>query len=436
VLEPVRSTTVGATARPPLPAQTERLDECAYRTELDGGTVILSERMASVRSIALGFWFRQGRIHEASDVQGVSHLLEHMVFKGTARRSALEIAAEIERVGGVLDAYTTHEATTFLARVPLEHLDLALDVLCDLAFEPVLRDEDLDLEREVVLEEIAAAEETPEDVAFELHANFLYAGHPYGEPILGTRDSVGSMSRASLISVHRASYRPSNLVIAAAGAVDHADLIARVRDRLPASGPIGPRPEEPAVVGATGYRRVDRPDGRQTHVVAGSLAVPYRDPLRPAVVVACTALGAGMSSRLFQRIREDLGLAYNVHSFHCFFAEAGHVGAYFGARPENAVAAREVLAEELSTFARDGLRPKELEDTRTQLKGQILISLESPSARMNRLAGVALFEQPYRTLDEVAARIDAVTTEECAAAAALFDPARAAMLELSPVEPS
>lgn len=389
--------------------------------------------MDSVRSVAIGFWFRQGRVHEPPELAGASHLLEHMVFKGTERRTARRLAWEIERVGGTLDAYTTHEATAFQARVPVEHLELAVDVLADLAFAPLLRAADLELEREVVLEEIASLEESPEDVAFELQAELLYGSHPYGQPIAGTSESVSSMSLDSLRGVHDAAYRSARLVVAAAGAVEHERLVEVVARHLPPVVGAGRADEGPVPTGRTGSRRVERPGGRQSHLIAGSLTVPYRDPLRYAVVAASTALGAGMSSRLFQRIREELGLAYSVYSFHCFFATAGHVGAYVGTRPESAGYAREILLEELESLARDGLAPEELDDTRTQLKGQILLSLESPASRMNRLAGTALYAQPYRTVDEVTRLIDAVDAGTTARAAALFHPDRAAILELAPV---
>jgi len=411
----------------------ERLDERAFRTVQDGGPTILSERMDSVRSVALGFWVRQGRVHEAPDLAGVSHLLEHMMFKGTEGRTARELAWEIERVGGTLDAYTTHEATAFQARVPVEHLELAVDILADLVFSPLLRATDLELEREVVLEEIAALEESPEEVAFELQAELLYGGHPYGQPIAGTAETVASMSLGSLRRVHETAYRPAHMVIAAAGAVEHERLLELLARHLPEMRGPARADDGPVPAGSTGSRRVERPGGRQSHLIAGSLTVPYRDPLRYAVVAASTALGAGMSSRLFQRIREDMGLAYSVYSFHCFFATAGHVGAYVGTRPETADRAREILLEELETLAGEGLRDDELADTRSQLKGQILLSLESPASRMNRLAGTALYDQPYRTVDEVARLIDAVDAEATSAATALFHPDRAAILELAPV---
>ncbi len=388
--------------------------------------------MDSVRSVALGIWVRQGRIHEGPRERGASHLLEHMVFKGTARRSARDLAWELERLGGALDAYTTHEATAYQARVPASDLETAIDVLCDLTLHPLLRDRDLTVEREVVLEEIAAAEDDPEDVAFEHHARFLYDGHAYGEPIFGTRDSVSALSTETLSAVHARSYHAGNLVIAAAGAVDHEALVAAFAKRLPAEATPSTPDDMEAPAGIAGTRRVERDSGRQTHIITGGLTVPYRDPLRYAIVVTSTALGGGMSSRLFQEIREERGLAYSVYSYHGFFASIGHVGTYVGTRPETAEEAKNALLDQLSTFAASGLEPDELEDTRTQLKGQILISLESPSARMNRLAGIAVYGHEYRALDEVARRIDSVDLDQCRAAAKFFDPDRCATLELAP----
>ncbi|WP_419161856.1 M16 family metallopeptidase [Candidatus Palauibacter sp.] len=403
-----------------------------HRTRLENGITVLSERMDSVRSVAVGFWVRQGRVHEDEAVGGVSHLLEHMVFKGTRRRSARDLAWELERLGGALDAYTTHECTAFQARVPAADLGVALDVLCDLVFRPLLEERDLEVEREVVLEEIASAAEIPEDLAFEAHARFLYGGHPYGEPILGTRASVGALPLRALAEVHGRAYRPGNIVVAAAGAVEHAALVEGLARWLPDRAAV-PRPEDPPPAnGGSGFRRLRHAGGRQTHVVTGAPSVPCRDRLRYAIYVTSTALGGGMSSRLFQRIRETRGLAYSVYSFHALHARAGHVGAYVGTRPETAGEAREALTEELALLAREGLTGDELDDTRSQLKGQFLISLESPVSRMNRLAGIALYEHPYLTLDQVAARIDEVNRAQCLEAAAYFSPERLATLELSP----
>lgn len=416
----------------PSRGKTQRLDERVFRTWLPGGTQVLSERMETVRSAAVGMWFQRGTAHEAPAERGIAHLLEHAVFKGTQRRSARDLAVDIEGVGGALDAYTTHEHTSFQARVPSVHLDRGLDVLTDLAFHPLLRESDVELEREVVLEEIARVEDTPEDLVFDLHAEFLYAGHPYGEPILGTRETLARIDADAVRRLQREAYTPANLIVAAAGCVEHDRLVESLARVLPA-GETGP----PSSLAApdrlrSGERRVERPGGRQVHIVAGGPGVPYASPLRHAAVIVGTALGGGMSSRLFQRVREELGLAYSVFAFQTFQALGGHVGAYVGTRQETAAQARRVLEEELAAVAEGGIPEGELTAAREQLKGQLMLSLEGAAARMHRLAAVAVYGEPYRSLDDTAARIDAVTGEELIAAARLFGPERLAVLELWP----
>ncbi len=388
--------------------------------------------MESMRSAAVGFWFRSGSAHEPKSMSGSAHLLEHMVFKGTSRRTSSQIASEIEDLGGSLDAYTAHEHTAFLARVPDTHLATAVDVLSDLAFHPRLDSADLALERGVVLEEIARTEDTPDDLVFDLHAEFLYAGHPYGRSILGSRESVSELDADALRDLHAMTYVPSNLVVAAAGRMDHAELLDLVLEWLPGGGERTEIAVEPPVQLGNGLRRVARPSGRQAHIVAGAAGVRIGDPLRDAVILVGTALGDGMSSRLFQRIREELGLAYAVFGFRAFYLRAGHVGAYVGTAPDTAVRARNALCEELGKLADDGLTPEELQATRTQLKGQVVLSLESPGSRMYRLASLALADEPYRSLDGVMQRIDGVTESDAAQAAALYHPDGLAVLELSP----
>ncbi|MGD8496034.1 MAG: pitrilysin family protein [Gemmatimonadales bacterium] len=409
-----------------------RLDDGVYRTRLPGGTEVWSERMDSMRSVAVGFWFRAGSAHEDVASAGIAHLLEHMVFKGTPTRTARELAAEIEDLGGSLDAYTTHEHTSFQARVPDEALATALDVIADLSFRPRLDPVDLALEREVVLEELARVEDTPDDLVFDLHAEFMFAGHPYGRPILGRQETVAAIDASTLQALHAAAYTPRNLVVAAAGRLDHDELVDQVAARLPGDpGRPAPRIERPERF-ESGLRSVVRPGGRQAHMVAGGAGVSATDPLRHAVTLVGTALGGGMGSRLFQRIREEMGLAYAVYAFRSFYLEGGHVGAYLGTRPETAATAREALFEELGRLAADGLTPEELSATRTQLKGQVVLSLESPGSRMYRLASLGLTGEPYRSLDRVMADVDAIGPAEARAAAELYDPAGLAVLELTP----
>lgn len=422
-----------AGAAEPVVKMTERLDDGVRRSVLPDGTVVLTERMDSVRSAAVGLWVRSGTAHEDPELRGISHLLEHMVFKGTGRRSAHEIAATVEGTGGSLDAYTTHEHTAFQVRVPADHLETGLDVLSDLAFEPVLRQADLDLEREVVLEEIARVEDTPDDLVFELHSEFMYGDHPYGSPILGTRESVNAIGVRELRALHETAYRPGNVVVAAAGQVDHEDVVERVLRLWPQGRGELAVPDVTALgVTGRGRRVVDRPGGRQVHIVAGCRGLEHGHPLRHAVLVVGQALGGGMSSRLFQQIRERLGLAYSVFSFQSFYAQGGHIGAYLGTRADSAEPALDALLGEFSKLASDGLSAEELAGTREQIKGQILLSLESPAARMNRLAATALFGEPYRTIDELAGVIDSIGPDEAASAASLYDPEGVAVLELRP----
>ena len=427
------------TDRPPARARaeatelTERLDRGVQRSVLSCGIVVLSERMESVRSAAIGLWVRRGTAHERAEFRGIAHLLEHMVFKGTARRSSSEIAAAVESTGGSLDAYTTHEHTSFQARVPADHLWTGLDVISDIAGSPALRPEDLELEKEVVLEEIARMEDTPDDLVFELHSEFIYDGHPYGSPILGTRETVQAMDIGHVRSIHAEAYRPANLVIAVAGLVEHDALVETV-ERMWAgrTGDYGSESVPNVDATAIGSRIVKRPGGRQVHLVAGARGLAHDSPLRYAAVVVGQALGGGMSSRLFQRIREQLGLAYSVFSFQSFYARGGHVGAYVGTRPESAAEARSVLLEEFSALSREGLTEGELGEMKQQIKGQVLLSLESPAARMHRLASTELYGEPYRNLDALADVIDSVDSEQAAEASKLYDPEGVAVLELWP----
>lgn len=364
---------------------------------------------------------------------GVSHLLEHMVFKGTKRRSAREIALALERLGGALDAYTTREHTAFQARVLGEHLELALDLLVDLVREPVLRSRDLDLEREVVLEEIAAVEDTPDDLVFDLHAAALWGDHPYGFPILGTRETVARFSASDLRRVHRRAYVPANFVLAAVGNVDHEALVAKAEAAF-ADAPTRTRREAiPPCAPAEGREeRIPRASA-QTHLVFGTRLFPHRDARRIPLILLSTAFGGGMSSRLFQRVREELGLAYTVFSFQAFYRQAGMLGIYLGTRHEWADRAVQVVREECAQVADAGLSAAELEDVKGQVKGQMVLSLESSNARLARLAGFALYDEPILTVDELIGRVDQISREEVAAiAAGFFDPGRQVVLRLGP----
>jgi predicted Zn-dependent peptidase len=402
-------------------------------SRLVNGVRVLTESIAAVRSAALGVWVKQGSAHEPEELMGCTHLLEHLLFKGTQRRSAREIAGALESLGGSLDAYTSREHTSYQARVLDEHLPEALDVLADLVLSPALRDEDLELEREVVLEEIATVQDTPDDQVFELHGKALWNGHPYGHAILGTAENVASLDGEALRALHQRSYRGGNMIVAAAGNVVHEDFLERV-DRLfgdvESGGAPGPleRPD-PLVRGDT---RVPRSTA-QSHIVFGTALPPHSDPRRYALVLLSSAFGGGMSSRLFQRVREELALAYAVYSFQAFYSVAGLSGVYVGTRPGSEDRAKDVILDEFVRISRQGLSSGELEQIKSQVKGQIMLSLESTGARLHRLAGFALFGEPFFSLDELLQRIDRVTVEDVREVAGeFFDPERQFILALGP----
>ena len=402
-------------------------------TALDNGVQVLSERIPTVRSAALGVWVRQGSAHESDEDTGISHMLEHMVFKGTERRSAAEIAMALEGLGGSLDAYTSREHTSYQARVLDEHVPEALDVLADLALAPRLEEEDLDLEREVVLEEIAQVEDTPDDLVFELHSEGLWGGHPYGRSILGTKDSVSGMSSERLRELHAARYTGINMTVAATGNVEHAELVDRIGaffggvdagERAAKILPPGPT--------ATGVQRLRR-DSQQTHIVFGGGVPPHGHEDRFPLILLSSALGAGMSSRLFQKVREELGLCYSVFTYQSFYSACGVSGVYVGTRPATAERAAGAVRREMERVAIDGLPEEELAVVKRQVKGQVMLSLESTGARLHRLASFAMHEERLQGLGDLLAKIDAVTGEDVRRVASdFFDPERQLELRLGP----
>jgi predicted Zn-dependent peptidase len=395
------------------------------RTRLPNGLTIVSEFMPSVRSVALGAWVRSASVHEAPAKVGISHMLEHLVFKGTERRSARAIALSLESLGGSLDAYTSREHTAFQARVLDEHLVQAADVIGDLVFTPALKAADLDLERRVVLEEIAMVEDDPSDLVFELHNELLWGAHPLGYSILGTRESLAGMEIGDLRGLHANAYDPSRIVVSAAGHVGHGELLDALQRAGWADIPAGAG--VPTAVARPGnhtarLRHMER-DSAQTHLVLGVPCLGYGDDRREVMTLASVILGGGMSSILFQRVREELGLAYSIHSFHSYWAEVGMHGVYAATSPDEAPRALDAIRDELRKVAFGGVPTEDLEAGKGLLKGQLTLSLESPSSRLYRAAATELYGEPFRPLDEALARIDVITADDVAAITReFFDP--------------
>jgi predicted Zn-dependent peptidase len=416
--------------------ETVRLDRDVFQTTVANGITVVSERVASVRSVAVGIWVRSASVHEPRQQMGVSHLLEHMVFKGTERRSAREIALALESRGGALDAYTSRDTTAYQARVLDADLPRALDVLTDLIRHPTLRDADLELERNVILEEINTVEDTPDDLVFDLTAGSLWPEHPYGYSILGTRDSVRGLSSDDLRRLHVRAYFPGNCVIAAAGNVEHGALLDLVQQQgwLEATNGNGQTPTTPASVAATrGEEMRHAKDTAQTHIVFATDTVPFVDPRKHMLMVLSNVFGGGMSSRLFQRVREELGLAYAVYSYSHFYGQVGVQGVYVGTQPKTAGQAADAIRTEFRRLAEQGLTADELAQAKQQTQGQLTLMLESPTSRMYRLAAFAVHGAPYRSLDDALSEIAGLTSAQAAEVAAeFFSPERQTVVWLGP----
>lgn len=361
-------------------------------------------------------------------------MLEHLVFKGTPTRSPRDLTFALETLGGTLDAWTARDHTAFTARVLDEHLDVACEVVADLLFRPLLRSEDWSLERGVILEEIAEMEDTPEDLVHELHNAALWGGHPYGWSILGTQETIAALPVEAVRALHARAYHPGLMVVAAAGCVTHERLLEALaaagwmaepgRDATPLAVPAAPPPVVPRRV------HIERP-GTQVHVVFGAPTVHWSHPHRFAVSLASMVLGDGMSSRLFQKVREELALCYSVHTFTDFHQRAGMQGTYLATTPAKAARAEQVVRDELARLAEHGLPADELAAAKRQLKGQLTLAMEGPSARMHRAAAAELYAAAYRPLDQVLAEIDALDEGTVAAVCAEhFAPERHVVVSL------
>ncbi len=404
------------------------------RDQLPNGLVVITERMPQFRSVAVGIWVRRGSRHEPPELAGLAHFIEHMVFKGTERRSAEEIARAVDSVGGMLDAFTTKEMVCFNARVLDEHLELAFDVLADLVRRPRFDPTEIEREKQVVLEEIKMDEDTPETLVNELFLQNFWREHPLGRPILGTRETVSSFDRDSLRRWFEHWYTPDNLVIVAAGNVEHhrfVEMVAREFADVPAgrNGIVAVPPEpQPALV----LRR--KRELEQVHVCLGVPACGATDPRRFAIALANTILGAGMSSRLFQNIRERQGLAYSVGSDHVAYHDAGVLSVYAGTSVQWLERLLQSVLEEFRRMKQEPVSEEELHRARQQLKGSYTLSLETPTNRMANRARQELYFGRFLTLEEIFAAIDAVTPEQVQRAAAeLFTADRLALAALGPL---
>jgi predicted Zn-dependent peptidase len=402
-------------------------------TTLPTGERVITERIPGVRSVALGFWIGAGSRNEPDAKAGVSHFIEHLLFKGSSRYSAQQIAEIFDGLGGELNAATSRETTVVYARVPDERLETAVDVMADMVFEPAFVE--VDAEREVVLEEIAMVEDNPQDLVHDIVAEAVFGSHPLGRPVIGRAEVIAGVSRRSLAAYHRGAYVGSNIVVAAAGNLEHGRLVELLSARR--SGPEQPlrltrkalsRPPLP------GLRFQEKPT-EQYHVCLGARGVSRMDERRFAASLLDAIVGGSASSRLFQEIREKRGMAYAVYSFGSQYSDAGQVGVYIGTREENLGACLEIAAEQLADVAAGNVRSDELERAKENLKGRLLLSLESTSNRMSRLGKSLVTGGELLSTEQVVERVEAVSADGIAALAAeLLAPERLSAAAIGPSE--
>ncbi|MCQ0004684.1 M16 family metallopeptidase [Actinomadura madurae] len=392
------------------------------RTVLPGGLRIITESMPTVRSAAFGIWSAVGSRDEAPADAGASHYLEHVLFKGTRRRSALEISAAIDAVGGDLNAFTAKEYTCYYARVLDADLPLAVDVVSDMVAESVNRPEDVEAERGVILEEIHMRDDDPGDLIHDEFATALYGDTPLGRPILGTEESINALSRDRIHGYYREHYVPSRLVVSVAGNIDHDEVVRLVSGAFAEhlagdAAPAAPRLDGTPVPIAPRTVVIDK-DTEQAHIILGGAGTSRTDERRFALGVLNAALGGGMSSRLFQEIREKRGLAYSVYSYTAQYADTGIFGVYAGCQPAKAEEVLAICRDELHKAVEESLTAEELERGKGQLRGAMVLGLEDTGSRMSRIGKSELVYESLLPVDEVLARIEAVTLDDVRAVAA------------------
>jgi predicted Zn-dependent peptidase len=407
-------------------------------TTLDGGERIVTERVRSVRSIAIGMWIGAGSRDESAHNAGISHFIEHLLFKGSSRFSGVQIAQVFDGLGGELNAATAKEYTVLYARVLDAHLEPALDVMSDMLLAPTFDADELTSEREVVLEEIAMYEDSYHDLAHDLISIAVFSDHPLGRPVIGTADAVNAMNSETVREYHANRYVGSNIVIAAAGNLEHEPLAHAIEQRFaryaklpdPAAGvrPVWVGESHPQI-------RFQTKTSEQYHVCLGGIGLPRSDRRRFAASLLDSILGGSASSRLFQEIREKRGMAYSVYTFASQYADTGMVGVYVGTREDNLAECMRITAEQLTLMGAGDIEPAELQRAKENLKGRIMLSMESTSNRASRLGKSVLTDSELLSLDRICAEIDAVDPDAVAALARqLFAPERLSVAGIGPNE--
>jgi predicted Zn-dependent peptidase len=398
-----------------LPSVTHKTESKYQKTILDNGVRIVTEEIPHVRSLSLGFWIETGSRDELPENNGISHFIEHMVFKGTKKRNVKEIAQSIESVGGYLNAFTSKEHTCYYARVLDEHLELATDVLSDMVFQPTFPQKELEKERNVILEELKQAEDDPDDIIQDYFEKAIFKTHPLGMPVIGCAKSITSLTRKDLLSYKAERYTSGQLVVAAAGNLSHAEVVELshryIQKDASTAGNRNERPqsvfEEPTSDLCEYYKPI-----QQAHICLGTIGFHVYDERRFAMQVLNTLLGDGMSSRLFQNIREKYGFAYAVYSFNNMMQDTGAAGVYIGTDNAHVQRCIDLVWKELKSLRTHGITKEELTRTKAQLKGSMMLGMENIPNRMIRLGSSELYFGELISLDTIIQKIDAVTRDE------------------------
>jgi predicted Zn-dependent peptidase len=414
-----------------------------HKTVLPSGLRILTERHPVSRAVSCGVWITKGTRDEASQAEaGAAHFIEHLVFKRTKRRSAFEIARDMEAVGGDLNAFTSRESTCYLTHSLHEHVGLSLDVLSDLVCRPKFDPHDIKKEKHVVLQEIHMAEDQLEDNIFDRYFDLIYPGDSIGKPILGTKESISKMKRDTIIDFHNRHYRAANIVVSVTGKVAHDEVVELIAKhlKLPAESKVRNEAAktEPTVLAKRpelkAFRKAIRRPSEQAHVLIGLPASEFRAHLRFEAYIVNTLLGGGMTSRLYQSVREDRGLVYSIYSQLVTFIDAGQMLIYAGCEPKEAPVVVELIFKEIKKLRRSGISKRELEFFKTQVKGQILLGADDIDVRMNSLAVNEMVFGKYRSVDDVIADIERVSPETVEAYIEMYiDPERMGMLLMGAV---
>jgi len=381
------------------------------KSVLDNGIRVITEKVAGAHSVSVGFWVENGSRHEKEPENGISHFIEHMLFKGTELRSSLEIAKEIDSVGGVLNAFTSREYSCYYAKVLARKLHLAIDLLSDIVLNSIFDLDEIEKERRVLLQEIHMLEDTPDDLVHDLFSQTFWEGHPLGRSIIGTAETVGNISRDSLLAFMHERYCGNNILICAAGDLEHDEIVESINGafRQVAAG------SRPPLCSLPQYRhRVRTVDKNleQVHLCLGTRALPQNHPNRFESYLLNAILGGSMSSRLFQKIREEKGLAYSVYSYLSCHSDAGALVLYAGTSPEDASHVTSIMLKELQQFRNEPVSDEEMHFAREQLKGQLLLSLESTDNRMTRLAKNEIYLGRHPSINEILGGFDRVTASD------------------------